>query len=214
LFRHQVHYFDMLNAKYALPIYALPMLTGKTYVIASPDLVQSMLRVRDDSLSVEPFMINVVAKNLNDQGPEAMKVWTHIPKGTNEPFMLQDITKAVIKALNPGAELHRLNLAALTKFSSLLDPIHAPQEDTLYLWLRHTFTIAATTALFGPHNPMTLNPSLAEAQWTMEASSLWIFLGFFPRLLFPKPSPPALPSSPPTVPTTPLATTHTRTCQP
>jgi hypothetical protein len=176
----------MLNAKFALPIYTLPMLTGKTYVVTSPDLVQSMLRVRDDSLSVEPFMINVVAKNLDDQGPEAMKVWAHSPRDTNEPSMLRAVTKTLTKALNPGAQLRSLNLAALNKLSSLLDEIRAPKEESLYLWLRNNFTIASTTALFGPHNPMALKTSLVDAQWTMEASSLWIFIGFFPKFHFPQ----------------------------
>jgi hypothetical protein len=176
----------MLNAKFALPIYTLPMLTGKTYVVTSPDLVQSMLRVRDDSLSVEPFMINVVAKNLDDQGPEAMKVWAHSPRDTNEPSMLRAVTKTLTKALNLGAQLRSLNLAALNKLSSLLDEIRAPKEESLYLWLRNNFTIASTTALFGPHNPMALKPSLVGARWTMEASSLWIFIGFFPKFLFPQ----------------------------
>lgn len=38
LLRHQKHYFDILNEKYRLPIYTLPVLGGKIYVVTSPEL--------------------------------------------------------------------------------------------------------------------------------------------------------------------------------
>jgi hypothetical protein len=186
IFRYQVHYFDMLNAKYGLPIYTLPMLTGKTYVVTSPDLVQSVLRVKNDGLSVEPFLANVVGKNLNDLGPEAMEVWSHISKDKNEPYLLKDMAKVFVKQLTIGSPLHNLSLAALDKFSSLVDSIRAPREENLYLFLRNTFTISAATGLYGPANPMAQDPTLSDAQWTMEAKSLWVFIGLFNKFLFPK----------------------------
>jgi hypothetical protein len=186
IFRYQVHYFDMLNAKYGLPIYTLPMMTVKTYVVTTPDLVQSILRVKNDGLSIEPFMVNVVGKYLNDQGPEAMKVWSHISKDKNEPYLLQDMTKVFVKQLTIGSPLHNLSLTAIDKFSSLVDSIRAPREENLYLFLRNTFSISAVTGLYGPANPMAQDPTISDAQWTMEAKSLWVFVGLFNKFLFPK----------------------------
>jgi hypothetical protein len=76
--------------------------------------------------------------------------------------------------------------SSLDKFSSLVDSIRAPREENLYLFLRNTFSISAVTGLYGPANPMAQDPTISDAQWTMEAKSLWVFVGLFNKFLFPK----------------------------
>jgi hypothetical protein len=37
------------------------------------------------------------------------------------------------------------------------------EPDSLYLWLRKTFTLAVTPALFGEHNPFLIDQQLVDA---------------------------------------------------
>jgi hypothetical protein len=185
LMRHQKHYFEILKEKYGLPIYTLPVLNGKIYVVTSPELAQSFMRVGKE-FDFEQFLVNVVGKNLNDFSPKAMKIWSRIPEDKRQPYPIQDASKVMNKQLSPGPHLHHMILAANSKFADMLDKMQCPTEDSLYIRSRNTVTVATSFAMFGSHDPLSADPNLVEAQWTFEEGSSFVLTGLFPSIFAPK----------------------------
>jgi len=151
------------SGKYPMPICTLPTLLihGKQYVITSPTLVQSALRSKD--LSFEPFMVNL-AQGMLDMSDEAMApIWA--PGTEEKPEFISEFIREIHGAML-GEHLHKMNAVALSDVAAAINGLGDTFEpESLYLWLRHTLTIATCNALLGSHNPMKSDSSLVDALW-------------------------------------------------
>lgn len=165
LMRHQIAYLNTLSARVQLPIYTLPILSGKMYVLTSLPLFQSaMLRAKE--LQFEPIMAESGAR-LHDLSPRAMKIWGHVPADRKESSFLREVHKASIEQMKPGPVLQRMNAAVLRNLAAEFNGIGTGrvEKDSLWLWLRDSFTLATSTALFGSENPLKSDSSLIKSFW-------------------------------------------------
>ena len=76
-------------------------------------------------------------------------------------------------AMAPGPDLESMSKAMLTKFLPEADALSgggSHQETTLELfrWIRQAFSSSSTEAIYGPGNPFTRQPELAELFWDFD----------------------------------------------
>lgn len=141
----------------------MPILNSKTYVITSPNLIQSAFRQK--TLSFEPF-VKEFADRMIGIGPEQMKIVAYSPENEKDPSFLQGFHKEIHENLLPGPRLQGLNVTMLSEIANMMnqiDNVFCPQS--FYLWIRHTFTRATSRSLFGSQDPLQSDPSLIDSLW-------------------------------------------------
>lgn len=131
------------------------------YIITSPALVQAAMRKK--SLSLEPLTVGF-AERMVGFGPNIMDLMHHPPTNGSESWL--NAQHKPYDMLAPGAALHDMNARVLNSVADIINSI-GPEFETMkfYLWLRKSFTLATTCALFGAHNPLTEDPQLNDSLW-------------------------------------------------
>ncbi|KAI2623105.1 cytochrome P450 [Hypoxylon sp. NC1633] len=157
LIRRSHGYFNDLHHKSSLPIYTLPLLHRKIYVINSPDLVQSAFA--NKNLSFSPFIVDFV-KRMDELSPFARQAY---------PDMHPKVMQCILSYMT-GKHLKKMSSVQLDELFQKL-PISGPglEVENLWFWLRDNLTVGTTSMLFGArHNPWKKNPSLVQAYWNYE----------------------------------------------
>jgi hypothetical protein len=163
------------------PIFTLPMMGSKAYVIASPELTQSALRSKN--LSFEVSKVNFAEHMFGGLPEDAKKILKNLPDDPKEPSFMRDFHKVrrrhlaqlqkltnvasqtVHENLLPGPKLQLMNNMALRDIATQMNGIQDEYNDNLWIWLRNSFTIASSNALFGEHNILAKSPSLIDGFW-------------------------------------------------
>ncbi|KAF4332089.1 7-alpha-hydroxycholest-4-en-3-one 12-alpha-hydroxylase [Fusarium beomiforme] len=167
LFKEGGGFYSRLFKNHRMPICTLPMLNGKLYIINSPDLIQSALKNND--ISFDPFIIES-AKGLWGLSQNSVD---HIADEDNKKAGL-----TIIHSTLMGEPLHRINLSALTRLMTYINPSktkEALEAPDVFVWLRDILTDATTTALLGEKNPLTADK--AHLLWTFDKQSMLLAMG-------------------------------------
>jgi hypothetical protein len=139
----------------------LPMGPGKVYVIRSPQLIHAAMRKK--TLSLDPLTI-AFAERMIGFGPKIMDLMNHPPTDGSIAW-LHDQHKSY-EPLAPGPALNDMNTRVLNTIAEIFNPIGTEFETKkFYLFIRDSFTIATTKALFGANNPLTNDPQLNDSIW-------------------------------------------------
>lgn len=84
--------------------------------------------------------------------------------GRNE-YMV-DTHNSLHTSMFPGPGLWEMNARVLEKVAEMVNVIDSEfEERNLWYWLRDSFTMATSEALFGVHHPLAKHPSLVQAAW-------------------------------------------------
>lgn len=78
-----------------------------------------------------------------------------------------------ITAMAPGESLDDMNRTMLQQATSHLQALDQDADGTvidLYAWTRQVLTVCSTRAVYGPTNPLTVEPELEEAFWYVPRS--------------------------------------------
>jgi hypothetical protein len=162
------HHCLINSIKYPAPAFTLPMFTSKMYIIAAPELQQIALRSQNldfDSVIVE-FGIRLVGC-----GPEAAKIFKHVPEDPKEMPFLRAFHKALHEHMVPGPKVQRMNASMLGTMAKEVNGIQDELKDSLYFWLRDIFSVATATAVFGSNNPWAKDRSLVDSFWCVLSST-------------------------------------------
>ena len=152
-----------ISAKCRLPIFSIPIFTGKVYVITSPDLVQSALCNR--ALSFDPFSITFTKRVLGVKA-KSFDELTKIPQSDREVCYNNDIHKVYHAPWMPGPTLQKMNERMLQEVSMFINRIGPEYErKDLYEWISDSFTLTMNNTLFGSRGPVAKDPSLIKALW-------------------------------------------------
>ncbi|MCJ1294630.1 hypothetical protein MMC34_006188 [Xylographa carneopallida] len=186
LIRNGNKYYSSISARHPFPIYTLGMLSGRTYVVNSPDLITAIQRA-PKSFSFDPI-ITSVSERLSIPSKHGIEAVRSHPNGEDGKWgITHDTLNAMRKTLTPGAILDEMNEKMLTNVSAMLDGLDCREGmvTNLFEWARHTITRASTNAFFGPLNPFQA-PEIEEAFWTMEDNLTMILLNIVPAITTPK----------------------------
>lgn len=131
------------------------------YIVSSPQLIQAVFK--NKSFSVDPLVI-AFAERMVGFGPNLVNLMHHPPTDGSIAW-LHDQQKRY-DVLAPGPALYEMNVRVLESLSGVLNQIDASFETKkLYLWVRDTFTVATTGALFGLENPLIRDTNLIDDLW-------------------------------------------------
>lgn len=143
---------------------------AKVHVIMSPDVVQTALRNR--TLSFDPFSM-AFARRVVGAKSEKFRTICYTPASDKEDCYNNDMHKVYHEPMQPGPELQQTNAAVLRQVSKFMNNIGPEYEQKeLYMWLRDSFTVATSIALFGSRNPFSSDPSLTPALWYVDRSNI------------------------------------------
>ncbi|MCJ1419943.1 hypothetical protein MMC32_006299 [Xylographa parallela] len=162
------------------------MLTGRTYVVNSPDLITAIQRA-PKAFSFDPI-ITSVSERVSIPSKHGIDAVRYHPNGENGQWgITHDTISAMRATLTPGAILDGMNEKMLANVSAMLDGLDCEggMVVNLFAWARHTITRASTDAFFGPLNPFK-PPEIEEAFWTMEDNLTMILLNIAPAITTPK----------------------------
>jgi hypothetical protein len=90
LLRHHIAYLNATSAAVQQPIYTLPILSGKLYVLTSLPLFQSAMRAKE--LQFEPILAESGAR-LHDLSPRAIEIWGRVPRDRREPRCIRRVLR-------------------------------------------------------------------------------------------------------------------------
>ena len=141
------------------------MLTGRTYVVNSPDLITAIQRA-PKAFSFDPI-ITSVSERVSIPSKHGIDAVRYHPNGENGQWgITHDTISAMRATLTPGAILDGMNEKMLANVSAMLDGLDCEggMVVNLFAWARHTITRASTDAFFGPLNPFK-PPEIEEAFW-------------------------------------------------
>ena len=91
---------------------------------------------------------------------------TVYPENDQEVCFINEIHKHYHAPLSPGPLLYPMTARMLQELSNLVNGIGPNYErKDLYHWIRDSFTVGTSKALFGSRNPMVGDASLIDALW-------------------------------------------------
>ncbi|KEY67068.1 hypothetical protein S7711_04740 [Stachybotrys chartarum IBT 7711] len=173
MIRHKATFYTRLYKRSGLPIYTLPILNGKLYIINSPGLVQAAMRSND--ISFDPFMVEF-STHMFGLSPKVVEI-------ISRPEVMDDLVD-IIHASLMNESLHQMNVKALAYVASVLNGIRPDEplriQDT-FLWLRDNMTYASTCAIFGSKNPYKIED--IPTHWEFDAGAVLLSLNVAPSLV-------------------------------
>ena len=161
------------------------------YIVNSPDLAVAVQR-NSKTLSFMAYGVKLAARvcGLSSQATDILANNVSGEKGPGG--FSATFTGVVHSKLALGPALRQLTRATLPALAASVDELAAkcaaapsPEPMALTEWLRHTVTIAATDAVYGPGNPLR-NMATEQAFWDCDAGITSLALSPIPGLLAPK----------------------------
>lgn len=184
LIREGADYYSRLERRYQFGIYTLPIFKSRMYIVATPEWANAIHRahktihfntliaqaMKSLFLMDDPTM-DLINDNLNGEN------------GNREGLMFE-IHDMMQATLAPGRDLDDLNKSILNQIAPDINQLAAegPSKIKLWEWLRHHFSIASVTAIWGPQSAFTLHPEIEPAFWEFEANAMPLTMMPFPRI--------------------------------
>jgi hypothetical protein len=152
------------NRAHNASIFSLPILGARTYIIASPHLVNVVQRTK--TIQFEPVVAGAL-KGVSGCSREAERLITADLEGgeNGDEGFLRSFPRTMHAPLSPGENLNAMNKTALQYLQVSADSLAAASGPLdLEEWLRRELTLATTNAVYGPGNPFT-DEKVQDAFW-------------------------------------------------
>ena len=145
------------------------MLSGKVYVVTSPDLVGAVNR-NSKALAFNPFIAQL-GKRITGHDEATSQIVQHNLNGEHGPGYVVDIHDGIVAALAPGKSLEKMTGVMLQEASNYLQALEKEDGIDLFMWTRQMVTMCSTRAIYGSKNPFNGNPKFENAFWSVSISS-------------------------------------------
>ncbi|KAF9691170.1 hypothetical protein EKO04_010672 [Ascochyta lentis] len=168
-------YTRKLSQKNKYPIFTMPMLTGRAYIVAAPDLCAAVQKA-STALSFDPIVAEMTprlvgssahTKSIIKDAPDTKEDRNNIMKRShhliNPPLMPQNILGA--------------SKTQLEYFGGVIAKIEDNSEVDLFRYIRRAVTAASMTTFYGPNNPFEKHPELVEDFWDWEEGNVAYMIG-------------------------------------
>ncbi|KAL9102481.1 MAG: hypothetical protein Q9163_002381 [Psora crenata] len=160
------------------------MLSGKVYVVTSPDLINAINR-NSKKISFNPFIVQL-AKRVTGHDEATGQIIKHNLNGENGPGYVIDLHDTVAASLTHGNDLEHMTRALLRKASSFFNALAEGAEINIFEWTRHMVTICSTRGIYGPENPFEKVPELVKAFWEYDNDMNFLIADVAPSIIAPK----------------------------
>ena len=164
LLRHGTRYYSKLSAKCGLPIYTLPMLNGKVYVVTSIDFINAINR-SSKVLAFNPFLAEL-GKRITGHDEATKHIVGRNLNNEDGPGYVPDIHDGTISSLAPGPALESMTGEMLVEAEKYFENLKSGTVIDLFAWIKRTVTMCSTRAAYGPANPFNQDPErYVKAFW-------------------------------------------------
>ncbi|KAK0635778.1 cytochrome P450 [Bombardia bombarda] len=183
-YQQGIQYLETLRRKTPWPAFTIKLFSIKTYVVTTPAL--SHVALRSKSLSLEPLSATVATRMLG------------LSKAADRHFGIDERGEFVgsptlgerrvefSKLLGSGSTLSEPSQVASNAVADAVNKFDSNWEShDLFMWLRDVITVGTVAGLYGPKNPVALDPTLIEDIWTFDENQLRLSWGIFPKLVAP-----------------------------
>ena len=133
------------------------MLSGKVYVVTSPDLVAAVNR-NSKALAFNPFIAQV-GKRITGHDEATSQIVQHNLNGENGLGYVIDVHDGIVAALLPGKYLEEMVEPMLRQATVYLEALGRSSELNLFVWMREMVTVCSMRAIYGPEDPFKKNPT-------------------------------------------------------
>jgi hypothetical protein len=202
MFKHGAKYFDFIkysitsiphshipntdhahSKEHNYPIYTLPTLTGRTYIITSPSLAAIIQRTSKSTSFYSAIL--EVTKRLCAFDKHSMDIiWSNANRDQGDGGLMSESHDMIAGVLGPGPQLNDITKVQLEIFSETLGKLNpkAGEEVDLLEWLREQFALANTRAIYGPENLFSMHPDLIKDFWVFEQGMMGLLADILPSI--------------------------------
>ena len=139
------------------------MLSGKVYIVTSPDLVNAVNR-NSKKIAFNPF-VAMLGKRITGHDEDTSQIVQHNLNGEHGTGYVIDVHDRTVASLAPGKDLYQTMKAMLSQGSTYFEALVSDAEINLFEWTRYMVTMCSTRALYGPESPFSKSPKLADSFW-------------------------------------------------
>lgn len=164
----------------------LPMLTGRTYIVTSPSLAAYVQRA-SKALSFNPIIAEVTRRVLGFN-ESMVKIMRSGIESEDERGFVGETQDLLYARLAPGESLDELTQAAGTEFLGWVNRYRErlgkepDRREGLLNWTKYIVTVATAKFLYGPQNPIAMDPPLKSRFWDFDAGIPGLLLGLYPSI--------------------------------
>ena len=168
------------------PIFTLPMPGSRMYIVTDPALAATVQKTK--SLSFNPIIPQVTERILGLDRDTVNILSDNIGREAGPHGFYPEVHDLVYSTMTPGEQLDELTARAAGMFKKHLNDFAASLDcasmHDLLAWAQHMVTIATAEFLYGPENPIAMNPSLDAAFWDFDhgLGQLLAFAGLQPQI--------------------------------
>ncbi|KIX98788.1 uncharacterized protein Z520_05249 [Fonsecaea multimorphosa CBS 102226] len=184
IIRHGTKYFEIVNRNTRYPIYTLPTLSTRQYIVTSPQIAAQLQRQHKDLAFYN--VILEVTRRLTSLKPSTMKiVMNNVNAEQGDWGLMPTMHDMFNTVLGRGESLKDLTRSQMSIFSEMLNDVAVGGECldiNLFQWIKSIFAFANAKSIYGPENIFALDPSLVDAFWDFEAGMLALIIDIFPSV--------------------------------
>ena len=139
------------------------MLSGKVYIVTSPDLVNAVNR-NSKKIAFNPF-VAMLGKRITGHDEDTSRIVQHNLNGEHGRGYVIDVHDRIVSSLAPGKDLQQTTKAMLSHLPTYFDALGPDAELNLFEWTRYTVTMCSTRALYGSDNPFDRDSRFVNSFW-------------------------------------------------
>lgn len=181
MIQYGAKYFELVNARARYPIFALPMLNSRNYIVTDPTLAGHVQR-NSKSLSFYLLIVEVTRRIIAFDKHAARITFQDIHGEDGPGGLMAAVHEMMNRHLAPGPGLDDMTRIQMEHTSNILNNLGERTDTTLYAWLRHAFSWSNMQAVYGPKNIFATHPELEDCFWQFEDGMLGIVIDVLPSL--------------------------------
>ncbi|EMC97660.1 hypothetical protein BAUCODRAFT_33384 [Baudoinia panamericana UAMH 10762] len=176
-------YYQQVNTQ-NYPMYTLPTLNSRTYIVTSPSLVAAVQR-NTKTLSFYSVIVEVTRRMCAFDKDATKIIFHNMNQEHGRDGSLMAVVHDMMNAhLSPGPGLDEITSVQLQQMSIVLNDMamEGAQTINLYAWMKHVLSVCNGYAVYGPDNIFATDPSLERDFWTFEEGMLGLVIDFLPSI--------------------------------
>ena len=176
---------DLHSARRNHPIFTLPILNSRNYIIADATIAGQIQR-NNKTLSFYSIIVEVTRRLIAFDENAARITFDNINGDKGPGGLMEAVHEMLNRHLAPGVALDAMTAVQMRKTGEMLE-MEVPMgegsvEVDLYAWLRHIFSVCNAEAIYGPQNIFAVHPELEEEFWKFEDGMLGLVIDVVPQI--------------------------------
>ena len=172
----------MTSQKYPeYPIFTLPLGLTRMYVVTAPHISTEIQR-NNKTLQFDPMVPELLPRVLGMDSKAVAILKNNCTQVGGRFGILADIHQEMASAMATGPTLDNMLVATVDELRVELRRNISAQPVDLLEWTMHIFTLATARALYGPQNPIAVDPSLEADFWQFDRNLGLLLINIFPKI--------------------------------